>query len=361
MPDKYPTKWKLEPHTAAKHAILRKYLGAWFPKLAWRGRLVFVDGFAGAGEYLDGEPGSPVIALNALLEHRARFDDCEVIFLFIEERRDRYDNLREKVDAIPVPSNVKLGVLHGTFADEVGNVLDKVEGGGHYLAPAFVMVDPFGPKGLPMDLMHRITRHPRSELHISLMYEPITRWRNQPAFENSLDSLYGCGDWRRADEFDPDGRREFLHDLYVQQLKAGGMEFVRSFEMRDQGNRTEYFLVYATKHLDGLKAMKRAMWAADPLGRFQFSDATDKSQLTLFTTNPDIGQLKSLILTRFGGQKGVRVEDVERFVLVETSFHDGHYNRAVLNPMEKAGELYVAESPRKRKGSFPAGTVLDFA
>jgi len=25
---------KLEPHTAAKHALLRKYMGAWFPIMA---------------------------------------------------------------------------------------------------------------------------------------------------------------------------------------------------------------------------------------------------------------------------------------------------------------------------------------
>jgi three-Cys-motif partner protein len=157
MPRRHPTKWKLEPHTAAKHSILRRYLGAWFPKLSWRGRLVFVDGFAGPGEYIGGEPGSPIIALNARLEHKANFANCEMKFLFVEERQDRIDNLKEKLDSIDLPHNLQVQALHGTFADVVGDILDVVETGGHKLAPAFVMVDPFGPKGLPMDLMHRIT------------------------------------------------------------------------------------------------------------------------------------------------------------------------------------------------------------
>ena len=46
------TIWPLEPHTAAKHEILRRHLGAWFPIMcSWNRRLVFVDGFAGPGQY----------------------------------------------------------------------------------------------------------------------------------------------------------------------------------------------------------------------------------------------------------------------------------------------------------------------
>ncbi len=64
------TRWKLEPHTAAKHEILRQYLNAWFPILgSQHERVVFLDGFAGPGIYEDGEPGSPIIALRTLLEH----------------------------------------------------------------------------------------------------------------------------------------------------------------------------------------------------------------------------------------------------------------------------------------------------
>jgi hypothetical protein len=190
------------------------------------------------------------------------------------------------------------------------------------------------------------------------MYE--ARWRNQPGFEQHLDDLYGCPDWRRADEFDAERRKEFLQDLYVEQLKKGGMAYVRSFEMRDRGNRTEYFLVFGTKHIDGLKAMKRAMWAVDPSGWFQFSDATDRIQLTLFQEEPDREQLKTLILQRFRGSNEVRVEDIERFVVTETAFHDGHYNQAILKPMEQAGQLAVLRSPRRKGASYPAGTVITF-
>ena len=31
--------WQLEPHTKAKHELLRYYLGAWFPILATEGSI----------------------------------------------------------------------------------------------------------------------------------------------------------------------------------------------------------------------------------------------------------------------------------------------------------------------------------
>src|ERR1035437_7730074 len=95
------TLWEADPHTKIKHAILRAYLHGWLPIMArWNGRIVFIDGFAGPGRYVDGSPGSPIIALRALLEHRV-FREPNVhrrfSFLFIEERADRAESLRQEI------------------------------------------------------------------------------------------------------------------------------------------------------------------------------------------------------------------------------------------------------------------------
>src|SRR6266480_4373366 len=67
------TLWPLGEHTPGKHLVLRNYLNAWLPILGMtHDRIVFIDGFAGPGEYAGGEPGSPIIALRALKEHVAK-------------------------------------------------------------------------------------------------------------------------------------------------------------------------------------------------------------------------------------------------------------------------------------------------
>lgn len=54
--------WPLDPHSKAKHSVLRNYLDAWLPILgSGSERILFVDGFAGPGEYEGGEEGSPLV------------------------------------------------------------------------------------------------------------------------------------------------------------------------------------------------------------------------------------------------------------------------------------------------------------
>jgi three-Cys-motif partner protein len=55
---------QLEPHTRAKHEILKRYLQAWMVILS-QGRfpeILYIDGFAGPGQYEGGEAGSTTSA-----------------------------------------------------------------------------------------------------------------------------------------------------------------------------------------------------------------------------------------------------------------------------------------------------------
>jgi hypothetical protein len=69
--------------------------------------------------------------------------------------------------------------------------------------------------------------------------------------------------------------------------------------MVNKSNTPDYFLFFATNSLDGLEAMKHAMWKVDPAREFQFSDFTDaKKQLPLFAASPDYGWLREIITHR---------------------------------------------------------------
>ena len=129
--------------------------------------------------------------------------------------------------------------------------------------------------------------------------------------------------------------------------------------MIDSGNRTEYFLIFGTHHPKGVEAMKQAMWKVDPAGRFQFSDATNPDQPTLFGEHPDYDQLRDLILARFKGQEAW-ITEVLDFVLTGTAFLPSHVRRHVLAPLEKAAEIVVVASPRKKARAYPPGTRIRF-
>jgi hypothetical protein len=88
------TTWNLDPHTARKHEILRRYFEAWLPIMArWNGRVVYIDGFAGPGEYSSGEDGSPVVVLKVARDHTYP-TKAELICLFVEDDVDRCRHLK---------------------------------------------------------------------------------------------------------------------------------------------------------------------------------------------------------------------------------------------------------------------------
>ena len=90
--------WPIEPHTNAKHEILKKYLQRWFPILNKYNKTVnYIDGFCGPGRYKGGEPGSPLIALNVALNQKL---SGNIIFLFVDERSDRIEHLKTELKSV---------------------------------------------------------------------------------------------------------------------------------------------------------------------------------------------------------------------------------------------------------------------
>jgi hypothetical protein len=149
---------------------------------------------------------------------------------------------------------------------------------------------------------------------------------------------------------EPRVRNRCLHDLYLSQLHTNA-KYVRSFEMSNARDVTDYYLFYATNELLGLKKMKEAMWKADESGEFRFSDATDPNQLILFERAPQLPALRQRLVTKFRG-KDASVAEIERYVLVETAFRESHY-KGILKSLERDGALKaVNQTTTRRAGTF---------
>lgn len=363
----HTTIWDLDPHTRAKHAILGRYLRAWTPILSQGGfpEIVYIDGFAGPGRYSKNEEGSPVIALKAALEQTVPLT-ATLRYLFIEKDPKRAESLNALVLAETLPTNFKVTVRGGvTFEDAYNDLVKAGALGGRRSPPTFAFIDPFGWSGVPFNIVADILSRPSCEVLITFMYEELNRFLGHPDQEANFDSYFGTTAWRRIVPIaDAKERNRALHDLYLSQLRsAAHAKYVRSFEMRNKRDVTDYFLFFATNNLLGLKRMKESMWKVDEAGEFTFSDATDPNQLVLFTKTPEFALLEKVILQRFAG-KTVKVAEIEEFVLAETSFRETHYKTQVLRPLELSNPpriTVLGASPKRRRGTFadPA-TLLRF-
>lgn len=360
MPD--DTLWPLDDHTVGKHTVLRYYLNAWLPILAsWNKRILFIDGFAGPGAYIGGEDGSPVIAINTFLEHRARslLDGTEILFVFIEKRHDRFQHLRGRIDSIrpALPKNVEVQCIEGAFDETMTETLDSLEEQKKQLAPAFVMVDPFGVSDTPMAVIAQILKNPRSEVYISFMWEFINRFKSTKEFPPHLDALFGCPDWRAVEAIDdPNERAHALFDLYARCLKkhAGAKHVV--YFLLYKGNVLKYAIFFATKSEKGCDKMKAAIWRIDPIGGYSFRPGTSGEVDDLF--GADLVGLQKELQATFGQAGPVEIDKLEAWIMSDaTGYHSTHLRKA-LTALEKAGRLKVK---RPGRTGFPSGrTVVEF-
>ena len=200
MPPQTPI-WGIEPHTLAKHQILRKYWQAWLPIMSrWNGRVLYIDGFAGPGEYVGGESGSPIIALDEAVGHRATINS-EVVFLFIEDEPERAEHLQSLLEERDLPNNFNYEVVNSKFDQTVSQVLDQVDVANRRLAPTFALIDPFGYSHTPINVIRRLMSNSRCEVLITFMYQFINRFVSQESQWAHLDGLYGTQDWESGNKF----------------------------------------------------------------------------------------------------------------------------------------------------------------
>ena len=352
------TTWPLEPHTQAKHEILKRYLQAWFPILStYNGRIIYIDGFAGPGEYSNGEYGSPIIAINTAKEHKSK-QKSEIVFLFIEAETKRVDHLENILKTINLPENIKYEVFNSKFDETLTSILNRVEEKGKQIAPTFAFIDPFGFSDTPFSVVEKLLNHQKCEVLITFMSGFMNRFKNDPKNNKHFDTLFGTNDWRNVITVDSDAID--IVSYYNTRLNTVA-EYVYSFEMINKFNQIIFHLVFCTNNIKGLKVMKDAMWSVDETGSFSFSDRADPNQTVLFKHEPDYQHLKKLMIAQFKG-KQVSIKDIENFVIAKTPYKDTHFKRQILKPMELSDspEIEVINSKRQRKGSFPKGTIINF-
>lgn len=356
------TLWPLEPHTRAKHDILRRYLNAWFPILSrWNNRIAYIDGFSGPGRYTGGEPGSPLVALDVAINHRRTLDG-EIAFWFMDERQDRIDHLKQELASLQIPSHFRIAIECNPFAENLKRALDSIDRSGLQMAPTFALVDPFGFSGIPYALIRRLLSQQRCEALITFMVDAINRFLEHPddAIVSHIAEAFGTEEALKIAK-QPGNRIERLRYLYQKQLQRVA-RFVRYFEMRDKHGRIEYYLFFATNHDLGHLKMKEAMWQVDPVGDFRFSDATNPNQTVLFT-DPSIGELASIITTRFAGRGSLAAADVRSFVENETAYLKKHMTSALQELEQREWlrvELAKTDGTKRRAHSYPDNAVLHF-
>lgn len=359
--------WEREPHTGAKHELLKYYLDAWYAIMSTtvHNRLVYYDAFSGPGRYKGGENGSPLIALDALVEHShfTRMSETQFVLLLNEQDAGCVDHLRGLIDDYiathqPWPANVSVHVDSRSFVDLTSEIIDELDETGAQLAPTFAFVDPVGVKHTPMEVVQRLTKSPKCELLIYFAHDAVLRWCGAGNIDDRLTALYGNDDYKGAASLTGSERSTYLNDLYKQRLHdVCNFPYIQSFAMFEDRGKRVYDLFYCTREPLGLDRMKQAMWKVAPSGNFTFEDRL-AGQTVLFGSDVNTQPLQDHLCEVFAG-RAVNIQSIIDHVIVATPYHSSHVKKRTLAPLQKAGRI---SSPNQRKANtYPAGTIVQFA
>ncbi len=363
MGDKLPTTWETPEHTKAKHRIIATYLKAWIPILSYQLRNygipgnepVIVDGFAGPGIYADGVEGSPIIALRTAASYDPPIP-VPIRFIFIERDENRHESLVNSIEdlkseypGLEMSCNI-LPPICGECDIEIRSAIDVCFGKDvAEVGPAFFLLDQFGYSHVPMELVSLIMSHKMCEVLTLVNWNGMQRFLDQERIRPAINATYGDEEWHVVFDLSRDMRAAYMLEEYEKALyRNAGIEYVLHFTMCDRGNRPIYWLFFGTNHIEGLRAMKKALIDEAPNGDYRFSDKYDSGNLPLLS-DYDYNIDASHLLAHFRGQT-VQTSEVEKFVLLKTPHR---LFRKALRELLRSEELIIIESPSNyRPGTF---------
>jgi three-Cys-motif partner protein len=300
----------------AKHQLLERYLGGWFPILSsWSGQVIYIDCHAGRGRHKTGHKGSPILALRTLLRHphlSEMLSSTTVKFVFFEVNHSNYECLNEEVKSLgQLPVGIEIEAVCSDYQRELREIVGELRQKGQQLAPALAFVDPYG-FTLSMDLLNELLVFPKCELFVNFMYRYVDMAMRNPPQASNLDALFGCSDWRNVKEIDDyETRTNRVLSLFSGQLNA---KFVTRMYMRASNGTLKYVLLHATNDRRGREVMKEAIWSVTPDGSFTASEHHNPNQLVLIQPDPNLEPLDNLLWEQFAGKK-LNIEELYEWLL----------------------------------------------
>ncbi|NME80096.1 three-Cys-motif partner protein TcmP [Rhodococcus sp. 105337] len=254
-----------------KHAIIKQYAMPFASKTgstSTGNRVAFIDGYAGPGRYDDGAEGSGAMLLKTAHDLAAMRSARRAELHFVEQDPDTVARLRSVV--ADEGSGLTVTVSDGDVSTHLPALLDAVDG-----IPLFAYLDPCG-LIIPMDEVVSIFNRPGSNAPTEVLINLTAHLRrfagmltSDKPVENSLkriDDVCG-GDWWRyawldkcpnkvASEDDKAAAEQAVVEGYAQRLaeRIGGAG-TWVIDVRPRADlKPVYYLVFATRHIDGLLA-----------------------------------------------------------------------------------------------------------
>jgi len=355
-----------------KARIVEKYFWAWAKVIISKvkgsssvQKIAYVDLFAGAGRYKDGSKSTPV----KVLETAIADPDMRnmLVSIFNDADVENVNSLQQAIDSIPGIENLKYRPQISKY--EVGEDIVKTFQS-MKLVPTLLFVDPWGYKGLSLQLVNSVVKDWGCDCIFFFNYNRINMGLNNDAVKEHINALFGqvgADQLRKRLKtltLTPQERELTVVEYICEALEMGG-KYVLPFRFRhEMGNRTSHHLIFVSKHPKGYEIMKEIMAKESSeqtqgVPSFEYNPATLQQPLLFELTRP-LDQLESMLLDNFSGKTMTMAEIYDQHH-VGKPYIKKNYKTALSNlESQRKVTVHSPEDKKRRKGTFADDLKVTF-
>lgn len=348
-----------------KARIVEKYFWAWakviistIKKLKTSdSRIAYIDLFAGPGRYEDNSKSTPIKVLETAISD----PDMQnmLVTVFNDADAEHVNSLQEAINSISGIENLKHKpqVINHEVGENIIKTFNEKK-----LVPTLFFVDPWGYKGLSLQLINSVVKNWGCDCLFFFNYNRINMGLSNNIVKEHMNALFGE---RRADKvreeletLTPKERELAIVEAICEALQEMGTEYVLPFCFKhENGKRTSHHLIFVSKHIKGYEIMKDIMAKESSeqnqgVPSFEYNPATFRQPL-LFELYRPLDELEAMILDTFAGQT-ITMYEIYSQHHVGKRYISKNY-KAALNHLEAQSKI-TAEPPankrRKNKGEI---------
>lgn len=342
-----------------KSEIVAKYFWSW-AKIITSGLkrysnleqpIYYVDLFCGPGRYEDGSLSTPI----KVLERASQDNDISqrLLAIFNDKDENNSKSLQQTINNLNDLSRLKYKplVFNIEVGEELVNKLNKLS-----ISPALFFIDPWGYKGLSLDLIGSSIKKWGCDCIFFFNYNRINMGISNDAVNSHLDNLFGAQNAKqlraKLQNLPPYERELEIVEALSNSLKTIGGEFVLPFRFKSKSrNSTSHHLIFVSKHSKGYEIMKEIMAKKsseiqEGVASFEYNPAT-KNQPLLFEYSQTLHELGAMLLKDFAGQS-LTVKEIYNKHNIGKPFTLTNY-KTILKQLEFEGKINIDPPASERK------------
>lgn len=360
---------EIKEQSLVKATIVRKYFYAWAKVIIpyakrYNMNIGYIDLFAGRGCYEDGTPSTPIQILKTAIQNQDMKD--MLVTIFNDRDPENIRLLKAAISELPGIETLKHepAIYNDEICDEVVKEFETID-----FVPTLFFVDPYGYKGLSLDLFNSILKDWGCDCIFFFNYNRINPGLNNPIVKNHMNALFGTERTEKLRSklvtLDSNERELTIIEEIAQALKEGG-KYVLPFRFKnDKGNRTSHHLIFVSKNQLGYGIMKDIMANestpnSDMQGvpSFEYSPATSR-QVLLFDLNRPLDDLEEMLLNDFSGRT-LKMRRIYEEHNVDTPYILKNYKKVLLQ-LEGQGKIKTnPHADQRRKNTFGDNVEVSF-